>query len=70
MPFIVVSFFIFMFYSGPGDFVCRLFTAGIIPAIVLIFVLFPGTVKRLFVDILRVSGSTFCTLSGNSRFVL
>ena len=32
----------------------RLFPAGIIPAIVFIFVLIPGTVKSFLVDILRV----------------
>ena len=34
----------------------RLFPAGIIPAIVFIFVLIPGAVKRFLIDILRVLG--------------
>ncbi|AEW74064.1 hypothetical protein EcWSU1_02630 [Enterobacter ludwigii] len=56
MPFIVVSFLIFMFYCGPGDFMRGLFTVGIITSIFFIFVLIPGAVKGLFVDILRVRG--------------
>ena len=54
MPFIVIAFFILMFNGSPRDAMRRLFPAGVAAPVIFVFILIPGAVERLFINILRM----------------
>jgi hypothetical protein len=52
MPLIIIAFLVLIFHRRPGDFVRRLFTAGVIASVFFMLILVPGAVKRFFVNLL------------------
>lgn len=52
MPLIIFTFGVLFFHCRPRHLMGSLFPTGIIAAIGFVLVLIPGTVKRLFIDLL------------------
>jgi len=68
MPLIIIAFLIAVLHRRPGDFVRRLFAAGVIAPLVFIFILIPGAVKRFFINFLRMGRQYMLNAVGEFLF--
>lgn len=69
MPFIIIAFLVLIFHRRPGDFVRGLFTAGVVASVFFMLILFPGTVKGFFVNLLSMRGQNVLNAVGQFTLV-